>query len=347
MQNLPYYRQPMDDIKEIELNRPQALLHIINANKTYGMWGRGTGKSNGGLGPRIIHLMNEMPRAQIGLVVPTYEMAFNKIIGNIASFWQNVMGMVEGDDYVIGVKPPDEWQKPIIPIFKYTNVISFSNGCIMPILSLAVEGAGNGFNLQALVGDEAKFFNEKKLKEIQRALRGGFKEFGHLAEFQSEWYFTDKLDGDIQWLLNKRKLVNQKVIDAVISMQLKVNELKETDPQNSKIEYYTELLAKARKNLVYVSEASTYENADILGEKYFADQKESSTDIEFNVAIKNEDPTRVENSFYPQLKEHHFYNLPDDVDTTKPLIIAADYQWRISPIVQAQYRILPTHKEPT
>lgn len=328
-------------VKKIPLNRPQAILHAVNANKCYVLWGRGTGKSNGGLGPRIVHLFNQMPGALIGFVVPTLEMATRQILPNIAGFWQNIMGLVEGENYVIGVKPPDHWPKPIQPVFSYKNVISFDNGCALVLLSLAITGCGNGFNLQALVGDEAKFFDETKLKEIRRALRGCRKEFGHLPEYRSEWYFSDKFDGNIQWMLDKRKLVNDKVIKATIRVQMELDKLTREKGPVERINKLTDLLASIRRRLVFVSEASAYENEELLGKEFFEDQKQGSTELEFKVAIKNEDPDKVENSFYPGLAESHYYNSTADVDITLPLIIAADYQWRISPIVQAQYRQLP------
>lgn len=338
--------------KEVYLNKPQADIHLVNAAKTYCLWGRATGKSNGGLGPRIVHLFNKMPGAQIGFTAPSYKMGEGQILPNVLGFLQNEMNLFEGENYVYGKKPPDEWPKPIIPIFNYRYVLSVDNGCAMPLLSLEAEGTGNGLNLQANVGDEAKFFNEKKLKsEVIRAIRGGHKQFGHLPEFQSQWYFTDKYQGDIEWILAKRKHMNPQLINAVIRLQLELNEilgsgrdLSEND-LSLQIKKYETLLTKIRRNLVFVSEASAEENRMILGDKFFENQKEDSTAIEYDVAIANEDPDRVENSFYPDFTDLNVYANNIDVDPSKALIIAADYQWRISPIATAQIAALPGKKE--
>lgn len=333
--------------KEVTLNKPQTDIHLVNASKTYCLWARATGKSNGGLGPRIVHLFNKMPRAQIGFTAPSYKMAFGQILPNVLGFLQNEMNLFEGENYVIGKRPPDEWPQPLIPIFDYKYVLSFDNGCAMPILSLEAEGTGNGFNLQANVGDEAKFFNEKKLKaEVIRAIRGGNKAFGHLPEFQSQWYFSDKQGGDIEWMLGKRKLMNPDLINSVIRLQLELNE-KKNNPKYltdySTLKYET-LLSTIRKSLVFVSEASAEENRMILGDKFFENQKEDSTAIEYDVAILNKDPDRVENSFYPDLSDSNLYTNNLDVDPSKALIIACDYQWRISPIATAQIAELPGAK---
>jgi hypothetical protein len=319
-----------------ELNRPQFLIHKINANKTYNLWGRGTGKTNGGLGPRSIRLIDVMEGAQIGLVVPSYVMAKKQIVPNMVGFWQSEMDMVEDVDFALFRKPPDHWQKPIIPVLDYRYVISFSNGSVMPVLSLEAEGPGNGFNLQALLGDEANFFDPRKLKEIIRAIRGCYKQFSHLPEFQSQWYFSDKYGGNIQWMLDKRAFVNDQLIKAVLRMQLHIDQMVRDGADPTAIAAKQQMVDNVRKDLVYVSEASTEENRDILGDKYFEDQKQDSSENEYNIAIRNMDPERVDNPFYQQLASHNFYSTINDVDPASPLIIAPDYQWRVSPIVTAQ-----------
>jgi hypothetical protein len=341
----------MGDELEIPLNRPQAEVHAVNANKTYCLWGRATGKSNGGLGPRIIRLFDKMPRAQIGMVCPSYIMGFKQILPNVIGFLENKMNLLEGENFVIGKKPLDGWEKPIIPVFDYKNVVSFDTGNVMPLLSLEAEGPGNGFNLQALVGDEAKFYKERKLKEIIRAIRGCNKEFGHLAEFQSQWYFTDKFEGNVQWMLDKKALMNPALIKAVLKMQIELEALMQqaeqtpSDDLNKRIYKVDKMLNQVRKSLVFVSEASAEENREILGDKYFEDQRQDSTQLEYDVAILNKDPDRVENMFYPSLDEKHYYHTCGDVDPLRPLILACDYQWRISPIATCQYGKLPGGKE--
>jgi hypothetical protein len=61
------------DIKETELNRSQALVHLINANVTYCLWPRASGKTSGGIGPRILHLSEVMPRSQVLMVADSFE----------------------------------------------------------------------------------------------------------------------------------------------------------------------------------------------------------------------------------------------------------------------------------
>jgi hypothetical protein len=166
------------------------------------------------------------------------------------------MGMEENENFVIHKKPPDEWGQPYIPISGHKNVISFENGCVMPILSLEVEGPANGLNLQALLGDEAKFYKKAKVKEIIRTIRGGKKEWKQLPEYGSQWFFTDKYGGDIEWILNKRKLVDLNKIKAILKLQDDLDQLIKTNGSISLVEKYTGILNKSRQSLVFVSEAS-------------------------------------------------------------------------------------------
>jgi hypothetical protein len=94
--------------------------------------------------------------------------------------------------------------------------------------------------------------------------------------------------------------------------------------------------------MVYFSEAQPYENLDALGEKYFRDLKRDMDEYEYRVAILNEDPDKVMNTFYPNLNPtKHYYKQPGDINPNAPLIIAMDYNWRITPMAVAQYNTIP------
>lgn len=345
------------DSKESNLNRSQALIHIINANVTLFVGPRATGKTSGGIGPRIVHLSEIMPRSQIGLVADTYERIEKSLLPGLEAYWNEELGLLPDVDYVVNKKPPDHWTKPLYIPKKWDRVVSFASGFILAQISLAVEGSANGFNLQAVIGDEVKYWNEKKFKsEVNPAIRGGRKYFGHLAEFQSKWFFTDKYPSkgaNIHWVLDKKKECNQEHVDIVYTMQLKVYELeKERDQakrdnktklyyeKKKEIEEYEDALNEMRKDLVYYCDALPYENIDVLGGKYYRDQKRDLSTYEYDVAIENKDPDKAIKPFYPDLNEQHYYEDPFDCDPNKPLIIALDYQYSIIPLCVSQYNQL-------
>lgn len=343
------------NVKQAYLNRSQAMLHLINPNVAYCLWPRASGKTSGGIGPRINHLSEVMPRSQILLVSDKYERIHDVLVPGIENYWNEELGLIDGWDYVKFKKPPDYFKKPIFPLSKFDHVVSFSSGIAMCAISLKVEGSGNGFNAQALIGDEAKFFNERKIKmEVSPAIRGAKKQFGHLPEFQSRWYFTDKWEergSSIQWLLKKKKEVDWKKIDIVYTLSLEYiklsTELQQCKSNDGKYRAKAKLieiertLNHLRKDLVYYSDALPYENLEVLGEKYFRDQKRELTEYEYEVAIENKDPNRSITPFYPDLGKVHFYQSKSDYNPNRSLIIALDYQFKITPVVTAQFGRLP------
>ncbi|MEX6689309.1 hypothetical protein QTN47_17500 [Danxiaibacter flavus] len=348
-----------NDSVTVKLNRSQALIQIINAGTTYCLWPRAGGKTGGGIGPRIQRLSEVMPRSQILLVSDTYERLETRVVPNIINFITDKLGLIEGVDFVKYQKPPDQWTKPLIPLGRFSRVISFATGMALCLVSIKVEGSANAFNAQAMICDETKYCDPKKIDtEVVPALRGAEQHFGHLPEYLSKWFFTDKyLDeaGDIKWLLNKRKLVDHEAVEVVYVLQMEIfnmqKELQQVEEKSAKyyalkkkIITYEQRANAIRKELIYVSEAQPYENKDVLGDFYYRSQKRNCGRIEYNVAILNEDPGEILNVFYPTLDNAHKYKMLNDVDPALPLGIALDYQWRISPMAIGQFGSLPgTH----
>ncbi len=338
------------DSKVAQLNRSQAMIQIINANVTYSVWPRASGKTSGGIGPRVVNLSEKMPGSQIGLVCDSFERIEKVLLPGLEAYWNEELGLVPGVDYVSHVKPPDEWLRGVLYIpKKWDRVTTFASGFLIPEVSLNVSGSANGFNLQAVIGDEVKYWDEKKFNsEVKPAIRGGRKKYGHLPEFQSQWLFTDKFPSkgaDISWVLNKKKGVDPEAADVVYTLQLYAYQLQDELRSCSRdrgyaikkeLEQLENILAELRKDLVYYSDALAYENKDVLGDKYYRDQRRDLPKYEFEVAIENKDPDRAITPFYPDFGKPHFYRAKEVFDPNKPLIIALDYQYSITPIGVAQ-----------
>jgi hypothetical protein len=209
-----------------------------------------------------------------------------------------------------------------------------------------LKGSANGKSLQWLVADEAKLLDENQLREeVFPILRGHVKYFGNSPWYGAKLFVTDKLSPSIHWILEKKKLMDDDVIGAVIFYQLKMNELtaKLQGVADStaivvrrKIRKLGGLLAALRKNLVYYGEARALDNIDNLSVSYFDNMRRSLTAFEYSIAIDNEDPRRAENGFYGSRKEYHLHSSDYDEDVTQPLAVALDYQASISPLVAAQ-----------
>jgi hypothetical protein len=333
------------------------------------MWPRGEGKTSGGSGRRIVHISQVMPRSQCIIYTDTFKRSEEVLIPNILNFISDEMGLVEDHDYVKFKKPPKHWVKPLIQPLKFDRVVSFSTGFVLCCGAANEDGSVNGFNGQSAIIEETKYVDRKRIKsQLYKALRGSLKYFGHLPEYRSVWSFTDKFEGDIGWLLSLRdklsKQGNDKLINAVLSLQLQVwklqkeldEYLKQNRPSQSTEYRYKKLiwqkeqkLNAIRRELVFVCDAKPFANKDILGEKFYRDAKrDCDTLFEYETAILNIDPDQVQNSYYPALsRKRHFHKIMADTKTTKPLIAAMDYQWRIIPMVVGQLAPLPEREDET
>lgn len=341
-----------DESVQINFLPSAAVLHAVNANYSIALFPRGGGKTTYVIGPRILRLNEVMPRSQILLFSDTYDRLQKRIVPNIISFLTNKAGMIEGVDFVKYKKPPDSFEKPLIPLDKFEHVISFASGMALCLVSLNVEGSANAYNAQAAIGDEVKFCNEKQINaEVIPALRGSEDLFGHLPEYLSVWMVTDKY-GDTKWLLRIRdKKVNHKAVDIVKKLQEKICEYEKKIEQHTSratiskykklIEAFEQKANPIRKNLVFVSDMKPEENKVILGEYYFRKQRRTCTTIEYNVAILNHDPVQVEHTFYPTLTKANKHKVMTDYDPFLPFVGAMDYNYRISPLPVIQISALP------
>jgi hypothetical protein len=337
----------MNDVIEVEILPSQADLHIVNPKVAYVLWQRAGGKTSGGIAPRIDHLNRVMPKSQILLVTDTYDRLTDRIVPGITTFLENKMGYKEDVDFVKYKKPPSTFEKPYMKLDKYDHVISFADGMALCLVSLKVQGSANAFSAQAAIIDEAKFCDEQQVNsEVVPALRGMEDLYIHLPEYRSTWFFSDKFGPKIKWLLAKKKMMNRNWVEVVRTLQWEIfsleQKLEDADSeamQNHYLYKIEELKGKVRpiqKAMIFYSDMPEKENEPIVTKEYFRDMKRIMKKYEYEVSILNKDPDKIENTFYPMLSSTNMYSADDDIDVTKPLIVAFDYNYRIVPIVVAQ-----------
>lgn len=346
---------------QVKLHNSQALIQMINATITYCLWQRAGGKTGGGIGPRVLKLMEVMPRSQVLIFTDTYDRLKKRIIPNVINFLQSKLKLVEGQDFVKYKRPPESFEKPLIPLDDFEHVISFANGFALCLVSLSVEGSANAYNAQAAIGDEVKYCDEDQINsEILPALRGSADLFGNLPEYLSVWMFTDKYEGKgakVKWLLDKRdkaksNVTNQRAIAIIYKLQEKIIQLEQQlllARSESTRQRLREQIAirktKAdalRKHVVYVSEMKPYENLSAVGEYYLKRaQKLCRSEAMYRTAFLNYDPDKVENCYYSMITEENYYDTMDDINPDKPFIASFDHNWRITPMVLSQIDKLP------
>lgn len=343
---------PYNGVIPFGVHAPFARATLARANQTWITAGRGTGKTTQISAPFMHHFATAMPRSIGGILAQSFEDAKNKILQPMF-LGLEMMGLDIDDHYVFGKKPPSDWDRPLTPILDYKNILSFPNGSAADIISLHNMGSANSKSLQWLIGPEAKFFNPAKLRgEVIPILRGHVKHFGDSPWYGAQVYETDKLSPNIHWILEKRKLHDQKLIDAIIFYQVQLNELKIKCLNLSKSQIYSyqpeitkleRLLTRLRKNAIFFGEANAHDNIMNLSPAYIENMRRSLTDYEFRIAILNEDPRKAESGFYPDRSEQHLYCKDDDDDTSKPLGVTLDYQASITPLISFQVsdRVVP------
>ena len=347
-----------EEKKAIGLSGSQWKIKAVNPNTLYALMPRGSGKTFM-IGDRVEELSEVMPRSQILLGGDTFARLEERVVPNILNYLINENGLVEGEDFSTFKAPPEHWDTPIIPLKKFDHVISFATGMALCLASQAVPGSANAYNAQAAIFDEAKYMKEEVVNtEFLPALRGAFDLYGSIPQYRSHWYFTDKYGPNIKWLLQKKRLCNQKHVDAVIRLELEVLKMEAIQKNttsslthakyNAIIEQYKSLQNKVRMDMVYYLDAPAYENIAHLGEKYFRDLRRFLSKYEYSISVENKDPLKAEHSFYPNLNAARNYHVKEhDTDLDKPLIISLDYQWRITPLVASQFSQLPGNEYTT
>lgn len=351
-------------IKELTLPAPHMLTRIIRANETYMLAGRGTFKTSRGIALYVVDMVYEMPGSTGVAVGLSFEHLGDNTIPPLLMALEE-FGFKSGEHYVIGKRPPAQWPRPIGGVLndKYDHVMSWHNGTCIYLVSLVKKASANGISAQWGFFDEAKFMNEKDLKdEIFPIFRGNEetkKLFSKSSGYLSKFFATDKQadPAKIKWLLNKRKIVNQEAIQVVITLQLHLNELKlqyikaginRRQKMRYEIQEMEKKLSQLRAGLVYVSEVSAYDVLYAHGQPWLKDKRRNSTSHEFKTVYENMDPNQPGESFYPDFDIlHHCHSIENDIDPEKPFIITADYQHLVAPIVVAQIGKLPGHEKPS
>jgi len=351
MQNTLTSQKEENRVITRELNKPQMMVNLVQANETWLLWGRGTGKTVGGLAPWMARVAESMPGHLSGIFGKTFEHLDNNIMPKLLLGLQEA-GYVRDQHYVVGTKPPKDWRPCLYPIKKWDRTLTWYTGTTFQQVSLYEKGSANAFDFQSGVFDEAKFMDQLQLEdEVFPTFRGFEHIFGDSPDYLAKIFATDKYADylDIKWILDKRKQVDPRRVELVVQLRLALSRIDEelinqqlvVSQKEAFLQKRSQILTRLKtlcKDMVYVSEASALDNMRNLGEKWFLDKKRTMGKYEFDVAILNKDPRKAANGFYPALDEHHLYQDAAGLDYNPgmPMMIAMDYQHSISPMCVVQ-----------
>lgn len=362
-----------DSFKKIYFNRPQRLAQLIGANTTVIVAGRRTGKTDSIAGPFVLKMMQRMPGSTGGIVVPTYKHGLTNTLPGLFAAWRR-WGYQRGIHYVVGIRPPKDFGRPIIEPASYEHVISFYNGSIAVLISQDRPGTSNSLTLSWLLVDEAKFIDYKKLKEETLPANGGIKSFfgkhsyNHAMMILSDMPQTQKGS----WFLHYREKMDEDLISTIeatiyeiwrlkkIVREKKAAGIKPPEYLRNKLRRLDRQLNQMRSVAVYYKEYSTIENLQLLGESYIKQMKRDLTPKTFQTSILCKRLGIAKDGFYSSMREGHKYNASDfeyldslnfnaddaaldsradaDVNPFEPICIGMDYNANINWIVAGQPR---------
>lgn len=352
-------------IKNLILPDKHIRITKVRATETYLLASRGSFKTTRAIPLFVKDMVYSMPRSTGMMCGLSFEdmgnNTVNPFLGGLAE-----MGYFEGEHYVMGRKPPENWDTPYLGILngKYGRVMSWHNGTVMYLVSMEKKAPANGLSVQWGVFDEVKFQDERKLiDKIFPTFRGNEdmltpegKKFKELSTFLSKFFVTDK-EADpakIKWLLDKRKRVDHDLLQQILAYQTELDETLalQRNPDATKgfkaelqkhIDYLQAELNEMRRGSLYVAEINIEDVRPLQSKEWYEDKRRNSTPRLWKVVYMNEDPETAGDTFYPTFdKEKNTYTgIDNDIDLSKPFIIAGDYQHSIAPIAIAQLTKLP------
>lgn len=313
-----------------------------------------------------------LQRGNIALVGSTFVQLFTRILPEIIDGWRQ-LDFIEGRDFWVGKFPPKRLRVPSgykrleTPI----HAIITRTGTQILLISQDVEGGSNGYNIDAVVGDEAKFLNFEKLsQETFQAIRGNMdKPFGKHWMHRSHFFITDMpTTHEGMWLLEKEKQCNQDAIDYITKLSVHSNTLYlkgRSATYHMKRKYATEqrkvekVLSELRKQHTAFFEFTTLANIHNLGVDTIKDFKKNLPDRKFRASILNERLYYTRDLFYGRFDVvKHTYSAYDysksaifdlhtersermewDLDHSEamPLDIAMDHNKSINTLVVGQF----------
>jgi hypothetical protein len=161
----------------IDLNSPQKISVVNNAQSEVDIQGRGTGKSYV-IGWEINEIVRRMPRSITSITGRTYGQIYTRTLPSTIKFLEKI-GYEKDKDFKIGGKPPEVFLSAYEPITKFDNYISFANGTGFLMLSQERAGSSRGPNLDREIVDETLTLNKARYdEEVSPANRGNEEHFG-------------------------------------------------------------------------------------------------------------------------------------------------------------------------
>jgi hypothetical protein len=319
--------------QNIYLNPVQMRSHLAYSNHEVLIAGRGMGKSEGIIAPRLIRWFQDMPRASIIAEAATYQQHFNRTLPGIFAGFEK-WGWQRDRDYWVGKYAPDKLMidKPFFKPLKPEYMIHTKTGACVVLVSQDRPGSANGLSAAAVFGDEAKYLKHDKHKnEVMPAIRGNAHIFGKAPCYGALLLTSDMpVSNSAQWLLDYGdENKNETLISAIIELQMHINDcavrlqspmlgFQQRKYLSDEISKWTKLANRLRAGdpdndvapSFFFHEAASWENIEVLRPSYFTRMKKDLSPLDYKTSILNQRVKQIDDGFYPHLSDDmHGYTM--------------------------------------
>jgi len=338
--------EQLQQFVEQYVNAMQRKVNLIDPNVLILEAGRAAGKTDRVMGPRIVRVMQSMPRELSFLVHKTYVALLTNVWPNIQAYLSSsiTVGGVsrpmfqEGIDFVIGeANLPSHFTPPRYPIAYPKHSIIFRNGHHLQLVSSdQPESVAGRSGVHAFI-EEMKHNKGEKLKtRLFPSLRGGPAEIRMSPYYQGITGVSDtaRIDlGEDNWFEEFENNNNEQLMDEIATVACHVNRARYDllrmdhirhdlkDPAKAEIarlqaerlqrqvNLWQPRLDEMRRNSSYYLRVSSFVNKDILGPKFFQTQIDSMDMDEFLSSICSVRIRAVVNKFFAAYdKERHQFS---------------------------------------
>lgn len=355
--------QKSQDDNLIHRNIPQLMFYMIMCKVNVLIWGRGTGKSTGPLSDFSLENVKRMPRSMGAIYCNTYIDLLTKIMPAVLEGWEQ-WGYLENIHFFFGKFAPKRyaWDTPFRTPKDAKHFVHFNNGAGISLIS-GDKALPNGANFHWGAIDEARLQKWERVREFLLTIRATQGKFNELSCNHSVLFISDMpRDASQNWLLEYEKKMDPNIIEAIIKIQVKLDELQlklEEANEDVKPAIIKELndfdryLNRLRASTVYFSTATTFDNVHALGMDPIKNFFNSLNELDIKTSVLNMKVGQISNGFYPHLDEDHHGYYADNLQYIESLElqndirnagkVKRDSRWDIDVIENAPLDISPDY----
>lgn len=320
-------------IEEIRLNKVQQISVIQAAKNKVDIWGRGTGKSF--LVGWDVNMVNRMmPRAITAVTGQTYGQLLTRTLPSTFKFLESLGYKKHIDknnpgNYVIGQRPPAGWAHPLEKIMRYDNIISFSNGNALLLLSQDRAGSARGPNVDYEILDEAITIHKDRYdQETSPTNRGNEETWGTRSRNPVPWHHGFHYVSSMPYISSQKWLMDYStyyqeeagipltsIWNRIVKLQLQLIDAKLENDRGEFRNIWNEALRLRRQISPFISKtgvlftlANAFDNIENVGLSYIIREYEKQTMLTFLIEIMNMIMDKVEDCYYPLDDQKHIYH---------------------------------------